>query len=233
MYGTKIAFYFLKRDFMKSREMDQMSCPEFTPQQEFANIIIHLLGIIFAVIAIPFLIADAASESTSHLISVGVYSLCFFMVFCFSTLYHSVKKQKLKGLCKKLDRISIYFLIAGTYTPIIRFYLYDNTGIVLLCILWTLVVAGIFFEIFFPDKFNTFSVIFYLIMGLIFVFVPNHFFDSMPSGVVMLVLAGVALYCIGVIFYVWQKWNFHHAIWHSFVLVAGICHFVAMLQTVG
>jgi hemolysin III len=212
--------------------MDQINCPEFTPQQEFANIIIHVLGIAFGVIAIPFLIANAANESTSHFISISIYALCFLMVFTFSTLYHASKNQKLKCFCKKLDRISIYFLIAGTYTPIIRFYLFDTTGIVLLCILWTLVVAGILFEIFFPDKFNTFSVVFYLIMGLIFIFVPNHFFSSMPHAVVALVLAGVLLYCIGVIFYVWQKWNFHHALWHLFVLVAGICHFVAMLQTV-
>ena len=228
----KDCILFFKKLSMKSPEMNQMNCPEFTPQQEFANIIIHVLGIVFGVIAIPFLIAQAAKESTSHIISVGVYALCFLMVFSFSTLYHSVKNYKLKCLCKKLDRISIYFLIAGTYTPIIRFYLYDNTGIILLCILWILVAAGILFEIFFPDKFNTFSVIFYLIMGLIFIFVPNHFFASMPSVIAMLVLAGVALYCIGVIFYVWQKWNFHHAIWHLFVLVAGICHFIAMLQTV-
>src|SRR3954454_19548650 len=115
---------------MKSQETEQMNCPEFTPQQELANIIIHFLGIVFGVIAIPFLIAEAANESTSHFISVGVYALCFLMVFSFSTLYHSTKKPKLKCLCKKFDRISIYFLIAGTYTPIIRFYLYDNTGIV-------------------------------------------------------------------------------------------------------
>lgn len=217
---------------MKSMETEQMNCPEFTPQQELANIIIHFLGIVFGVIAIPFLITEAANESTSHFISVSVYALCFLMVFCFSTLYHSIKNYKRKCIYEKLDRISIYFLIAGTYTPIIRFYLYDNIGIMLLCVLWTLVAAGIAFEIFFPNKFNTFSVIFYLIMGLIFIFVPGHFFGSMPSAIVALVIAGVILYCVGVIFYLWQKWNFHHAIWHFFVLIAGICHFIAMLQTV-
>jgi hemolysin III len=217
---------------MRSQEMNQINCPEFTPQQEFANIIIHFLGIIFGVIAIPFLIAQALNESTSHFISIGVYALCFLMVFCFSTLYHSIRNYKLKCVCEKLDRISIYFFIAGTYTPIIRFYLYDNIGIILLCILWTLVAAGILLEIFFQNKFNSFSVIFYLIMGLIFIFVPNHFFASMPAAIAVLVLVGVALYCIGVIFYLWRNLNFHHAIWHLFVLIAGICHFFAMLQTV-
>src|SRR6266498_3307657 len=123
-------------------------------------------------------------------------------------------------------------LIAGTYTPIIRYYLYDSTGIVLLSILWLLAIGGILFECFLPKRSNIFSVIFYLIMGLIFLFVPEHFFASMPGGVTALVLAGIILYCSGVIFYLWQKWKYHHAIWHLFVLVGGICHYTAMLQTV-
>jgi hemolysin III len=217
---------------MKGREMHQLNYQEFSPSHEFANIFIHCLGIVFGVVAIPFLIAQASNESTSHFISIGVYALCFLMVFCFSTLYHSIRNYRLKCVCEKLDRISIYFFIAGTYTPIIRFYLYDNVGIMLLCILWILVAAGILLEIFFQNRFNTFSVVFYLIMGLIFIFVPNHFFASMPAAITMLVLAGIVLYCIGVIFYLWRKLNFHHAIWHLFVLIAGICHFIAMLQTV-
>ena len=108
----------------------------------------------------------------------------------------------------------------------------DCKGLVLLSVLWGLVVVGIFFELFFPGKFNLISVLFYLVMGLIFVFVPNHFFSSMPTQVMALVLCGVGLYCFGVIFYLWQKWPYHHAIWHFFVLGGGIVHFVAILVTV-
>jgi hemolysin III len=215
------------------RKSGNPDCPEFTPEQEFANIIIHLLGVLFGIIAIPFLVSlTAQNHDASFLISITVYGLCFLMVFTCSTTYHALKKQELKCLFKKLDRISIYFLIAGTYTPIVRFYLYDNTGIIFLIVLWTLVIFGILFEIFFPDQFNVFSVIFYLTMGLIFLFAPDHFFSSMPWGIAALVLGGVVLYCLGVIFYLWQKWRYHHAIWHSFVLVAGICHYLAMLHTV-
>src|SRR3954465_7431453 len=167
---------------------------EFSPRQERANIIIHILGIFFGIIAIPFLIDMAKDQTTSHIISISIYAFCFLMLFASSTLYHSVKRYRLKLLFKKLDRISIYFLIAGTYTAIIRYYLFDNTGIVLLSILWTLTLGGIFFEIFLTDRFNIFSVFVYLIMGLIFVFVPEHFFSSMPQGIMLLVLGGCALY---------------------------------------
>jgi hemolysin III len=121
--------------------------------------------------------------------------------------------------------MSIYFLIAGTYTPIILYYVYDVTGIVLLSILWFLVICGILIESFLPKRSSIFSVIFYLAMGLIFLFVPEHFFASMPPDVIILILGGVILYCFGVIFYLWHKWKDHHAVWHVFV-------YAAMLQTV-
>ena len=205
---------------------------EFGRRQELANIIIHALGVIFGITAIPFLLNMSAEQNASHIISISIYAFCFLMVFTSSTLYHSVRRYKVKMVLKKLDRISIYFLIAGTYTAIIRFYLFDSTGIVLLIVLWSFVLAGIFFEILLPDKFNLVSVLFYLFMGLIFVFVPHHFFSSMPQGIMWLVLSGVALYFFGVIFYVWQRWAYHHAVWHSFVLVGGICHFIAVLLSV-
>lgn len=205
---------------------------EFGRRQELANIIIHALGVIFGITAIPFLLNMSAEQNTSHIISISIYAFCFLMVFTSSTLYHSVRRYKVKMVLKKLDRISIYFLIAGTYTAIIRFYLFDSTGIVLLIVLWSFVLAGIFFEILLPDKFNLVSVLFYLFMGLIFVFVPHHFFSSMPQGIMWLVLSGVALYFFGVIFYVWQRWAYHHAVWHSFVLAGSICHFIAVLLSV-
>lgn len=205
---------------------------EFPHRQELANIVIHVMGILFGIAAVPFLITMASDQNTSHIISVSIYAFCFLMLFASSTLYHATKRYKLKMLFKKLDRISIYFLIAGTYTAIVRFYLFDSTGIVLLTVLWALVLAGIFFEIFFPGKFNIISVVFYLIMGLIFLFVPQHFFAHMPVEIILLVLCGVVLYAFGVIFYLWQKWSYHHAVWHFFVLGAGIMHFVAIMLTV-
>ena len=227
-----LAIIFLKCEPMKRKDLLPEFIDEFGPAQELANIIIHVVGIIFGIAAIPYLLDTVSRQNTSHIISISIYALCFLMMFTFSTLYHSARRTKLKLLFKKLDRISIYFLIAGTYTAIIRYYLFDTTGIVLLSILWSLVVAGIFFEIFFPGRYNIFSVVSYLIMGLMFLFVPDQFFAAMPAGIMWLVLCGAGLYVFGVIFYVWQKWSYHHAIWHCFVLGGGICHFVAVLQTV-
>ena len=218
---------------MGTRTRDPLAGSEsFSLQEERANIFVHLLGFFFGLGAIPFLLKLAWLQHTRSFLSVIIYACCFLMLFVSSALYHSMKQYRLKRIFKKIDRISIYFLIAGTYTALIRYYLYDSTGITLLYILWSLVLAGIFFELFFPGKFDHFSVGCYLGMGLLFLTVPRHFFSTMPGQIIGLILSGVALYSLGIVFYIWKKWPFHHAIWHFCVLCGGLCHFFAILQTV-
>jgi len=154
------------------------------------------------------------------------------MVFIFSTLFHSATAQKRRELFKKLDRISIYFLIAGTYTPFVRIYVADNIGFTLLLVLWSLVVIGVLFEIYFPNRYPGISVVFYLFMGLSFLFTPDHFFSAMPADIIVLIITGVVFYITGVYFYISQRWKYNHAVWHLFVLTASICHFIAIFLTI-
>ncbi|WP_207493699.1 PAQR family membrane homeostasis protein TrhA [Aridibaculum aurantiacum] len=205
----------------------------FTPEEELANTIIHAIGVLFGLVAIPFLIMLAAKNSDiSNLMRVGIYGACFMATFVFSTLFHWFKEEKVKCKLEMCDRISIYFFIAGTYTPFILYYMYDRTGFIMLGIMWALVLFGIFFEIFLAKKYFIISLFIYLAMGWMFVFVLNKWFDSMPSSVITFILTGVGLYSIGVIFYVWKKYRYHHAVWHFFVLVASIFHYLAVLETV-
>jgi hemolysin III len=133
---------------------------------------------------------------------------------------------------EKFDRISIYFFIAGSYTPFVLYYMQDKTGLLLLIFVWVFVILGVLYEIYLVNKLAILSVFFYLLMGWMFAFVSKQFFAMMPSSVITLILAGIFLYSIGVIFFVWQKWKYHHAIWHAFVLAASICHYLAVLKTV-
>jgi hemolysin III len=110
--------------------------------------------------------------------------------------------------------------------------MFDRTGIILLSLMWLLVCGGVLFELFLVKRYLFLSVIFYLVMGWMFVFVSNQFFRLMPQQVINLILVGVFLYSFGVIFYVWKKWRFHHAIWHSCVLAAALCHYSAIWITV-
>ena len=205
---------------------------EFSPQQERIHATLHSLGIFFGLVAVPMLIFSALNKDTYSLLGISIYGICYLMVFTFSTLYHSSRHVKIKRLYKKLDRISIYFLIAGTYTPLIKFYFFNEDGLTLLKVLWCLVILGIYFEIQYPDKFRVISILFYLFMGMLFMFFPGNWLSAMPPQIETLVVGGVLLYIIGVIFYVWHKWKYHHAAWHLFVLSASICHYLAVLYTI-
>jgi hemolysin III len=200
---------------------------------ELTNSITHGIGILFGIASIPLLTALAIrSNNIPGIVGASVYGFCFLMLFTFSTLYHGFQQPKVKQALKVFDHISIYFLIAGTYTPFILTFLFNNTGIAMLSVLWGLALLGIFFKIFFVNRFNLISTIIYLAMGWMLVWTGKAFFFSMPASVITLIVIGGGLYSIGVIFYLWQKWTWHHAIWHLFVLAAAICHYVAVLLTV-
>ncbi len=200
---------------------------------EMANSISHGIGILFGVACIPLLTALATkADSIAPIVGASVYGFCFLMLFTFSTLFHGFRHPAAKQVLKILDHISIYFLIAGTYTPFILNYYFNSTGIVMLSVLWGLTLLGIAFKIFFVNRFNIVSTIIYLLMGWIMIWGGKSFFNALPRAVIVLIAIGGGLYSLGVIFYLWEKWKWHHLVWHLFVLAAAGCHYVAVLLTV-
>lgn len=202
-------------------------------EQELVNSIIHGFGIIFGIVSIPILIALALkSNNTAGVIGAAIYGFCFLQLFTFSTLYHGFQHPQAKRVLEILDHISIYFLIAGTYTPFLLIYLNNPFGIALLSILWSLTALGIVFKIFFTGKWNVISTIVYVAMGCILLVGGRTFFTSIPNNVMTMIIIGGGLYLLGVIFYLWEKYPFNHAVWHFFVLSAAVCHYVAILLAV-
>ena len=200
---------------------------------ELVNSIIHGFGIIFGIVSIPVLIALAIkSENTPGVIGAAIYGFCFLQLFTFSTLYHGFQHPQVKRALEILDHISIYFLIAGTYTPFLLIYLNNTFGISLLVILWSLTALGIVFKIFFTGRWNILSTIIYIFMGCIMVVGGRTFFVEIPGDVMVMILIGGALYLLGVIFYLWERYPYNHAVWHFFVLAAAVCHYVAILIAV-
>ena len=202
-------------------------------KKELVNSIIHGFGIIFGIVSIPILIAFALrSNNTPGVIGAAIYGFCFLQLFTFSTLYHGFQHVQVKRVLEILDHISIYFLISGTYTPFLLIYLNNTFGITLLVILWTLTAFGIIFKIFFTGRWNVLSTIIYIFMGGILVVGGRTFFVQIPGDVMMMILIGGGLYLLGVVFYLWEKYPYNHAVWHFFVLAAAVCHYVAILLAV-
>jgi hemolysin III len=197
---------------------------------EIANSITHGIGIIFGIAALPVLSAIAATKDhTIAVVGAAVYGFCFLLLFTFSTLYHAFQHPRVKKVLNIFDHISIYFLIAGTYTPFLLNYMMNRMGITLLSVLWGLTLLGIFFKAFFTGRFNFVSTLIYLAMGWILLAGGRQFFDAIPAAVLTMIIIGGLLYTIGTIFYLWEKWYYHHLVWHLFVLAAAISHYVAVL----
>jgi len=205
----------------------------FTIQQEIVHSTIHGFGILFGIISIPILTALAAKNANvPAIVGASIYGFTFLMLFTFSTTYHGFQQPQVKKVLEIFDHISIYFLIAGTYTPFILIYLRNSFGYLLLTILWSLTLLGIFFKIFFTGRFEIVSLIIYLAMGWILIIGGKRFFVDMPADVIIFIIIGGALYSIGVIFYLWSSFKWHHAVWHFLVLAAAVCHYVAVLLSV-
>ncbi len=205
----------------------------YSPAHEKANVVTHFLGFVFGIIALPMLACSVAVHThttTGDLMGSVLYGIGFLMVFGFSTLYHLYTQPRRKGLMKIWDHISIYFLIAGTYTPLLLMYANPPDARFMLAVLWSLAAAGTLFKIFFTGKFRVVSTLIYLAMGWLVVLSPDSFRENLPAEQVWWIGAGGICYTVGVVFYLVRTIPFHHAIWHVWVLGGAVCHYVAIYK---
>jgi len=202
-------------------------------RREMANAITHGIGIIFCIASIPILAAvGATTGNVPGIVGATIYAFSFLLLFTSSTLYHSTQNRYAKKILRKCDHISIYFLIAGTYTPFILVYMLNPFGITLLAIQWGLVLIGTVFKIFSTGRMTFVSVAIYIAMGWLLLVGGRRFFVAFPTPVLVLVMVGGALYTLGCIFYLNKRIPHNHAIWHLFVLGAAVCHYVAVLISI-
>ncbi len=204
---------------------------DYSPPHERANIATHFIGFLAGVVAIPILVSHvlgSASANSYTVFGILIYGVSFLMVFGFSTLYHYNREPKRRHLMKIWDHISIYYLIAGTYTPFILAYANDADAKLMLIVLWSLALAGTVFKFFFTGKFRLVSTLIYLGMGWMIFAAPASFKDSFTDESTFWVGLGGAFYSLGVIFYLVKRIPFHHAIWHLFVLGGALSHLIGV-----
>lgn len=203
----------------------------YSPAHERANVLTHLAGFIFGLVALPILCFRAVShdQSQAHLIwGLVLYSLGFLMVFGFSSLYHYQCEPTKKTLMKMWDHISIYYLIAGTFTPFLLVYGEAPSSLYFLLVLWVLALFGTVFKIYFTGRFRVVSTALYLAMGWMILAAPAPFSENLPEEQFLWIATGGGFYTIGVLFYLVKRIPFHHAIWHVFVLGGAVSHFLGI-----
>lgn len=202
-----------------------MSIYKQTPLQERLNAISHAIGAIFGVLGLTSLIIFNSNKTGWSLFSVIIYGISIITLFTASTLYHSVKDEVKKHYFRIIDHISIYFLIAGTYTPVLLITLHQSLGWTLFYTVWGIATFGIVLKLFFTGKFEIFSTLLYLVMGWLIVFDFTNLSKLMDSNGVLLLFFGGLAYTVGIIFYALKKIPYSHVIWHLFVLAGAVFHF--------
>lgn len=202
-----------------------------TRAEERANALSHGFGLLLGLIGIPFLIVKAFGQNEAEpIIGVIAFSIGILMVYSFSTLYHATINPSKKTKLQVLDHVSIYFLIAGSYTPMVLAILKPGKAILFLSIIWGSVLVGTFFKLFFTKKFKTLSLVIYLTMGWLAVFFFNDLMEKLSFETLVWIGIGGLSYTIGVYFYVKSQRPYYHTIWHLFVLGGTAAHFVAVFQ---
>jgi len=205
---------------------------KFSREQEKFNAITHFMGVALGLVALPFLILTAyrtPKSTNEEIIGLFFYGLGFLMVFAFSGLYHYYSDGKVKNRLERWDHVGINFMIAGTYTPFVIAYADPTSAWWLLSVIWGLAAFGSVFNSIFPDRFRILSMLIYVGMGLIILLAPDSFKSAIPSEQVHWIIAGAAVYILGLIFYVWTFFYQHHAVWHLFVLGGAVCHYFGIL----
>jgi hemolysin III len=202
----------------------------YSSAEELANSLTHGIGAGLAVAGLAVLVTFSGLAGDGwRVVSFSVYGACLVLLYLASTFYHALGSARLKRLFRTFDHAAIFLLIAGTYTPISLVSLSGGWGWTLFGLIWGLAVGGIVLEVFFMDRFRWLTVATYLGMGWLVVIAAGPLVEALPFGALVWLMVGGLAYTGGVVFYLWKKLPFNHAIWHLFVLAGSACHFFGFL----
>lgn len=203
-----------------------------TAIEELVNSLLHLIGAGLGIAALCILVVMAAEhhhQTTEKIVGCSIFGTTLILMYSASAMYHAVRKPFWKRIYKIVDHSAIYLLIAGTYTPIVLIILDNAWGWSLFGIVWGLAIGGVVFKLFFTGRFEIVSTIIYLGMGWLAIVAIKPIYEALPATGLAWLVAGGLSYTLGVIFYMWDRLRFGHAVWHLFVLGGSICHFFLIL----
>lgn len=209
----------------------------YTIGEEIFNSITHGIGAALSIAALVVMIVFASINGARALDIIGyvIYGLSLIILYTMSTLYHAITNEKAKKVLRVIDHSSVYILISGSITPYVFTVLNetDHKRWIVFATVWSVTLLGIVLYAIFKQKVKVFNVISYVFMGwsVIFLF-PElmstfNLLNIMPC-IYLLVSGGIA-YTLGLVFYGLKKFKYFHSIWHLFVLVGSILHFISLM----
>ena len=204
----------------------------YTLGEEIFNSVSHGVGSLLSVAGTVILIVISALQKDAwKIVSGSVFGTSLIMLYTMSTLYHAITNEKAKSVLRVMDHVAIFFLIAGTYTPLTLVTLRGALGWVLFGFIWGCAVLGIVFNAVNLEKFRKISVVCYVIMGWTIVLAIRPLISAMPKVWLIFLFVGGIAYSVGVVFYVVKKVKYFHSVWHLFTVAGSIFHYFAILTS--
>ncbi|WP_042455875.1 PAQR family membrane homeostasis protein TrhA [Neobacillus dielmonensis] len=203
----------------------------FSKGEEIANSVTHGIGVLLSIAALVLLIVLSSLHGNAwHIVSFTLFGATMLLMYTSSTLLHAFPEgSKVKDLFEIFDHSSIYFFIAGTYTPYMFVAVKGWIGWTIFGIVWGMAIGGTVFKSFFVKRFLFMSTLVYVLMGWLIVFTWKPLTAALATAGLMYLVIGGLLYTLGSIFYIWRGFKYHHAVWHLFVMAGSIMHFFSVL----
>jgi hemolysin III len=197
-----------------------------------ADGVVHIFGVCFGLVAATALIVLTAVYATAvDIAAVSIYVAGLLAMLVLSATYNLWPVSRAKWVLRRFDHSAIYMLIAATYTPFILEMKDSVFALALLIGVWCVAAFGIALKLAWPGRFDRLATGLYLVLGWSGIMLYNSI-GSLPTLALWLVLAGGALYSLGVIFHAWRRLRFQNVIWHCFVLLGAACHYTAVMDLV-
>lgn len=202
---------------------------KYPPFEEKLNVLSHGFGLVLSILGLGLLIWRANEQGeTRHLVSFSIFGASMILLYAASTLYHSAKDLKWRYRLNILDHASIYFLIAGTYTPFALVTLEGTIGWIIFGVIWGMAVTGAALKLFYIGKYRKLSTIMYVLMGWIIVVAVKPLVDNLSTAGLLWLAGGGLSYTVGAVLFSLDRLKFNHALFHVFVLLGTFCHFISI-----
>ncbi|MGD8911170.1 MAG: hemolysin III family protein [Candidatus Thiodiazotropha sp.] len=210
--------------------VSQTSESAYSLGEEIAHAVTHGIGIVLSIAGLAVLVAFASLYGNAwHITSCSIYGATLILLYTASTLYHGIPQPRVKRVLQRIDHAAIFLLIAGTYTPYTLVNLRGEWGWTLFGLVWSIAILGVLLEVLIKRRIKWLSLSLYLGLSWMVVIAIKPLIDNVATGGLILLLAGGLCYSLGVIFYLWKRLAYHHAVWHLFVMVGSLLHFFSIL----
>jgi hemolysin III len=210
-----------------------VSARRFSAGEDLANALSHLCGTLLSIAALTLMVVFSAIRGNAwHIVSTSVFGTSLVILYVSSTIAHWLPEGSAKDRFFVADQVSIFILIAGTYTPVALIALQGTLGWVIFGIEWGLAIIGIIRLLIRKVRFEhgvaMFDIVIYTLMGWLVLVLSRPVLNSMSLMGFLWIIIGGLFYTTGIIFFKFTKFRYHHLIWHLMVIGGSVSHFTAI-----